>query len=114
MKTTRFKITEVSDGKIGVADLDHPEDTRTMYLKGRDIEEVIDQYQVDDEIEVQLNEPTIVSITKDGETYRLPAAFGTFTQPNRLVVLQTPRKAEKPAKPKAVKGTIAPCHQWPA
>ena len=81
---TPYTIVEIDDGMIEIFNINQPA-TERRFLKGKDIEEVLGLYRPGDIIDVEMGGQNIVAIHYNGVRNQLPAAFGGFTNPNRLI-----------------------------
>jgi hypothetical protein len=81
---TPYVIISVDDGQIEIKNPDQPA-TERRFLKGKDIEDVLGLYRPGDAIDVELNGAIVVAIHHAGIRNQLPAVFGGFTYPNRLI-----------------------------
>ena len=81
---TPYIIVSIDDGQIEIKNPDQPA-TERRFLKGKDIEDTLGLYRPGDAIDVELNGPIVVAIHYNGTRNQLPAAFGGFTNPNRLI-----------------------------
>lgn len=81
---TPYTIVNIDDGLIEIKSPDQPANER-RFLKGKDIEETLGLYRPGDDIEVEMNGQILVAIHIAGTRNQLAAAFGGFTNPNRLI-----------------------------